>query len=300
MSGFPGSGPWPLIRKDLTKTQRKPVVAAVGYIGAAAPAVMPLRRGDILVCDASDVAVRSRLTNAAALATYHRSGVAVFSLEGLHAKVIASPKFAWIGSANASNNSEQDLVEASVRVVGDQAASLHEWAANQATEDRGLSLADIRRLETIKLSPYRPGPKATLLPIEVPPGLKKLRFIETEATTTKADDRAIDSDLANAKTAARAKGLPTRLRSVIFPNGATAKKDDWVIDIRGGHARPPAVVVRVGNHQRGDIIWLSEVRAARRPRISEMRALHAKLEAGFDELVIKNQDLVLKILALYS
>lgn len=88
--GFPlPGGPWPAIRRDLDRPNRRPVVAVIGYIGKDAPTVMRLRKGDILVCDASETAVKGRLTNAAALQSFRKRGVRLFSLSGLHAKVIA-------------------------------------------------------------------------------------------------------------------------------------------------------------------------------------------------------------------
>ena len=282
------------------KAGRKPVVAAVGYIGVNAPTVMPLRRGDILVCDASDPAIRGRLTSAAALATFHRKGVAVFSVDGLHAKVIASTAFAWIGSANASKNSEDGLIEASARLTGPQARQLHAWANGLATEDAALGSSDIRRLKEIKLEPARGGPRTRRPPAVLPPGLGRVRFFETEAISSKADQRATDSDRRKARSAARASGLPSTLQPIIWAGGTAAKPGDWVIDIRNGHVSSPAYVVRVAHHPRGDIIWLSPVKTSTRPKVAALRALAPALAPGFGTRLIRDQRTVDAVLSLFA
>jgi len=135
MSGYPDPGPWTHIRRDLVKRGRPPVIAVVGYVGAGAPEVMPLRRGDMLVCDASPAAIKRRLTSTKALRQYDRIGVTVFSLAGLHAKVIAAKSFAWVGSTNASENSRDNLIEASIRIEGTKARTTFDWALAQTVDD---------------------------------------------------------------------------------------------------------------------------------------------------------------------
>ena len=169
MVGFPSpGGPWPAIRRDLDRPNRRSVVAVVAYIGKDASTVMPLRTGDVLVCDASDAAIKGRLTSVAALKTFRRRGVQLFSLEGLHAKVVATPTSAWVGSANASNNSENELVEAAVRVAGQQARALRSWATSLATEDSEINATELNRLGGLRLSPPRPGPRRTVPPQALP------------------------------------------------------------------------------------------------------------------------------------
>lgn len=81
---------------------------------AAAPEMLPLRRGDMLVVNASDSAVRSCSTCPEALDAYLRAGVRVYSEGDLHANVIATPTAAGIGSANASAHSRDLALEASI------------------------------------------------------------------------------------------------------------------------------------------------------------------------------------------
>ena len=276
------------------------MIAVVGYVGVDAPTVMPLRLGDTLVCDASEVAIRTRLTSAKALAAFHRGGVALFTVDGLHAKVIAGTSFSWVGSANASKNSQDNLIEASVRVTGTQATKVIDWAAGLATVDRAIDAGDLRRLLAIKLAPARPSPKANVIPAVVPRDLRRLRFFETEAITTKADEKATESDRPTAQAAARATGLPSSLQSIIWAGGTNVKAGDWVIDIRNGHVRSPGFVVRVGHHQRGDIIWLSPVRAKARPKVAALRSIVPALAAGFGEYTASKRSTIDPVLAQFG
>ena len=61
-----GREPWQDITKNLTR--RKGVVkAAISYLGPEAPRIMHLKAGDLLVCDASESAIRAGSTQPHAL-----------------------------------------------------------------------------------------------------------------------------------------------------------------------------------------------------------------------------------------
>ena len=90
----------------------KPVLAAVAYVTDASG--LPLGAGDILICDASDATARSGGTNRETLRGLVTRGVKVFSLPGLHAKVVVAGPRAIVGSSNWSKHSEDDLIEASL------------------------------------------------------------------------------------------------------------------------------------------------------------------------------------------
>jgi hypothetical protein len=69
------------------------------------------KKGDTLICDASDRSIRSGLTDAKLLRDLHQRGVVVHSEQGLHSKVILLGSHAIVGSANMSGS---DLTEASI------------------------------------------------------------------------------------------------------------------------------------------------------------------------------------------
>lgn len=90
---------------------RGPRVAAIAYLGPDAPRLLPLKKGDLLYCNASDQALLTRATSPDALAAYLDRGVTVRSCPTLHAKVLVTATHAVVGSANASANSTR-LTEA--------------------------------------------------------------------------------------------------------------------------------------------------------------------------------------------
>ena len=141
-----------MITADVARKNREPIVAAVSYVGSDAKSVLPLRSGDFLICDASEKAVKQGVTSAEALNRYKRNGVRVFSVEGLHSKVISSKQFSWVGSANASSNSRDRLIEASIRVEGPASRKAFNWALGLATEDAELTVSDIRELKRLPIS----------------------------------------------------------------------------------------------------------------------------------------------------
>jgi len=293
MDGFPSlGGPWPAIRRDLDRPNRRSVVAAVAYIGRDAPRVMPLRSGDVLVCDASDAAVKGRLTSVAALRSFRRRGVLLFSVEGLHAKVIASATAAWVGSANASDNSENELVEAAVRVTGHQAKAVYRWANSLATEDCEINSAELNRLAGLKLSPLRPGPRRTVPPQVQPPTAPRLILWSLDAEMTKSQQAAIDRERPVAKREARRAGLPSTLDPVPFIGATVVKAGDWLITIRGGRVQPPGFVVRITCEGRGGRVWLSRVPVTVKPPIAQLRQLVPDLQTDFEEIVVRKKSTV--------
>lgn len=300
MVGYPGAGPWPAIRRDLERPSRRPVVAVVAFIGVDAPTVMPLRRDDTLVCDASRLAIARGLTNVSALRTFRRRGIQIFSISGLHAKVIASPTSAWVGSANASTNSQERLLEASVRVTGAQARSVYRWACSLVTEDAEQSAADLRALAAIKVDRDRPGPSIETLPTELPDRTSLLWFLETGEELTAADEKAVSEDRSSARSAAVAAGISASLDYVVIvPDLPNVKVGDWMIDIRNGHVRYPAKVVRVRRSRGNLIIWHAPVRTGSRPTVAALRAVVPGIESSFKQLRISGSQRTKAVLDLF-
>lgn len=106
-----GQDVWPRLQ-NLTKTRTGRAWCAIAYIGVNADSWLELRAGDTLVCDASDGAVRLGMTSAAQLRRWVEAGVAVYSRAGMHAKIGALPRWAFVGSANASDSSAMTREEA--------------------------------------------------------------------------------------------------------------------------------------------------------------------------------------------
>jgi hypothetical protein len=185
---FHGPSPWPHITRAIrTRGSRR---AAIAHLGQDAPTLLPLRGGDVLVVNASRAAVRAHLTSPVALAYYRDAGVRVLSSPDLHANVIATDRWAVIGSANASHSStiavegavitdDPDLV-ASVRRFIDRIEEVTEvdqafldnataqWQIGRAVPipgvsgrgqaDPGFLPAKIARMFLRHITEYQPGP----------------------------------------------------------------------------------------------------------------------------------------------
>jgi phosphatidylserine/phosphatidylglycerophosphate/cardiolipin synthase-like enzyme len=95
--------------------------AAISYVKAAH---LDFRRGDLLVCDASDHAIKGGLTSAALLRTFFDQGAEVYSYEGLHSKVVIIDDKALIGSANLSENASITTCEAALLTDDPQVTAL--------------------------------------------------------------------------------------------------------------------------------------------------------------------------------
>ena len=103
--------PWPAITSAIGAADRN-VYAAIGYIGVDAHRLLPLGAKGRLACDSSQTAIKNGSTNLKALYKLLDDGVEVSSFPGLHAKVVVLARRAFVGSANASKNSEKGLLEA--------------------------------------------------------------------------------------------------------------------------------------------------------------------------------------------
>lgn len=102
-----GLHPW----DELTRVSKLqgPRYAAFAFIGADAPDMLALEEGDVLVCNASEGAIRNGATNPLALRKFLDRGVQLYSCGTLHAKILAVRNSAAVGSANASRSSSLSL-----------------------------------------------------------------------------------------------------------------------------------------------------------------------------------------------
>jgi hypothetical protein len=149
-------GLWEDLRKRARKAKKKR--AAIAYVTKNH---LSLGRGDILVCDASDGAIKSQATNAFLLEEMHAGGVTIYSLPGLHAKVALLDDVAVIGSANSSPNSEDRLIEAALIsdspfVVAGVQQLIDGWVEGAG---RNMDRSDFKRLLALPVKPrtWEPG-----------------------------------------------------------------------------------------------------------------------------------------------
>jgi hypothetical protein len=90
---------------------------AVAYLSEGASRRLPLRRGSVVVVNASVDNVKKGSTCPADLLRLQKKGVRVFNVTNLHAKVYVFGRQAFIGSANASETSANRRKEAMVRTT---------------------------------------------------------------------------------------------------------------------------------------------------------------------------------------
>lgn len=100
---------WPTL-SQISKRGGGTKRAAVAYI--TSETYLKFGRGDLLITDACDAAISSGQTSAEVLQRAYKRGAKLFSLAGLHSKVLLLGSHAVIGSANFSESSASSLIEA--------------------------------------------------------------------------------------------------------------------------------------------------------------------------------------------
>lgn len=167
-----GNQVWDAIAAELADAAH--ICAAVAYIGAQAPELLPLGGGDVLIIDGSDRSLQNGTVSPAAIRTWLEAGVQVHTLSGLHAKVIVADmtddasSIAIVGSANASASSRDHLAEACLattenEVVEGARTLIHGWIAAAAiVDDQWLKRAD----ELYRPPPRQPGRTAQPLTLD--------------------------------------------------------------------------------------------------------------------------------------
>lgn len=113
---FIDSGFWGEVTKKVASSPGACTVA-VAYFSKGSSQRLPLKKGSRLVVDASLPQVRSGQTCPAELLKLVKRGVEVYSMPQLHAKVFVIRNVAYVGSNNASANSEHRLQEAAIRTT---------------------------------------------------------------------------------------------------------------------------------------------------------------------------------------
>lgn len=106
-----GDSLWRLIKAETKNAKTIKVVIAYVSKGAA----LIFKPGDLLIVDASDVAIAGGQTSAKVLADLHMKSVLVYSHRGLHAKLVIADSVLFSSSANLSESSETKLLEAGIR-----------------------------------------------------------------------------------------------------------------------------------------------------------------------------------------
>jgi hypothetical protein len=128
--------PWQHIIRALRRQEGR-TVAAIAYVTKR---LLDLRRGDILVCDASEHSVGLGQTDPKVLLGYLKKGVSIWSQPGLHAKAIARGQVAVVGSANSSNASADGNLMEFVAMVSRRSAAAAVRERIETIARRSISL----------------------------------------------------------------------------------------------------------------------------------------------------------------
>jgi hypothetical protein len=161
---------WGEIRRLARKG--RPRLGAVAYVSS--DNLIKFGKGDTLIADASNGAIKSGETSYKVLRAACRRGAEVFSLSGLHVKVMLFGHTAVIGSTNISLSSVQSMVEAALITDNPSTAaaaavcSLIFQLARQAHPVNGAFLDRIRRIKVIRRGGLRGGRRNKKLKVSEP------------------------------------------------------------------------------------------------------------------------------------
>lgn len=258
---LPGD-PWPSITASLSKAGRGPAECAIAYVGTAGPHHLPLRDDDLLVCNASDDALRGHATSPTALLGYVDSGVDVYNHQQLHAKVIVCDDVAWVGSANASRNSAVNLQEAVLRTTEPSAvraarAFVRQLAGDSTPLSRPTLEAMLARVPQTRLPVRFPptGPRIVPPPLGLPSARDTVHFVETQYAAPTPDEeeeerRQIER-IRHRKARARVKA---RLSSAWW-SGRRVPRGEWVCWVSEGAIHRPWQVAEYTKYERQTWMW---------------------------------------------
>lgn len=283
-------------------------MAVVSYIGADAARLMPLKRGDVLVCEASRQAIRAGITDPEALRRFVRRGVKVHSSDGLHAKFVVGSRSAWIGSANASGSSRDRMIEASAKISDlDAVRELRQWGENLATQSPRLGLADVERLVTMKPKQRFGWPTRERV-AELPDTVERLRVVGLVGGMSREAEEIAQEEAA---TIAERLVVPeSRLHYFEWfrevRSDVVIRDEDWVIRVgtRGKPSVPQRVEYRSTVTMPGNgylshhVVWTLPAKVSRRPSRAELgNAVGQPINNDTDLLVTGSR--VRRVLDLY-
>ena len=276
---------WPIIKEQIKKARKsQQIFAAIAYIGVDAAKLMPLRRGDVLVCNASDAAIKQGSTSAEALKTFFNRGVKIFNEPHLHAKVVVFPKRIFVGSANVSTRSKEVLHEAVVETTDPQTIeSSLRFVQHLAQGISQIRSDDIERLRGLKVDPPPPPDDEPLvlqplmeLPKQVPL-LKLMPIIFSNYSM------AVENEIEAKKKSVRSDFFEGGSRANIEGQEEHAdwwghiKPNMWYIGVsKSGRLYQPKKVIKLSKVTKtSGIMWLAKPKKSKH--------------------FVKNQDLLLKL-----
>ncbi len=267
---FGDAKPWVRITKRVEETKGR-VVAAIAYVAKDAPDLLPLKEGDILVCDAEDASIKAGRTSAEALWKYHTSGVTIYKHRGLHAKVVVLPRAAFVGSANASFTSRHARDEAILETtesgaVQDARDFVLAKASGSAKAFR-LDKSKLQALRDIDVDDTRWEGSDKREPVDLPERVGRL-LVESMVFQeyTKSSNKIIEDDRGGVRAGVSKMGPGLDLEGNEWnaEDAGRLKKGDWILRVNeNGRVDAPAQVVEIKpSTRRWSVVWLASPRSA--------------------------------------
>lgn len=280
--------PWKVLTPKVSASRGK-VIAAVAYVGADAPAVLPLKKGDVLICDASPPTIASGATSVAALRKYLNDGIDVYSHPALHAKVVLLPRRLFVGSANASGNSRDELDEAVIETTDRDAIDQARQFANTLMQPYDLlSNDDLDTLSEIKVAKRTVGPRRAVTPTSVPLQVPRMWVVVMRTRSwTKTSGSVYAAERRRVSRHARRSGrVNVQAVEWITTEASQVCPDDWVVQIIAGRMYAPARVVKVSpSTSKYALVWLAAPSTG--PRSVYVKDLAPRLQT-----IAKSKDLI--------
>ena len=298
---FGDSKPWVRITKRVEKTKGR-VVAAIAYVAKDAPDLLPLKEGDILVCDAEDASIKAGRTSAEALWKYHKRKVTIYKHRGLHAKVVVLPRAAFVGSANASITSrdarDEAILETTESGAVQDARDFVLAKASGSAEAFRLGRIELQALLKIVVTPTWQGTDKRK-PAELPDRVGRLlvEFMTLQGYT-KSTEEIIKQDRpkVRSRTSKMGPGLDLKANEWWAEDAGRLKKGDWILRVNeNGRVDAPAQVVEIKPSTKlWSVVWMASPKSATKSvRLSAIdnKVVQSIHENGGSKLV-KGEDTV--------
>ncbi len=294
--------PWVAVSAALGRPGRRRAYVAIGFVSRTAEPLLQLKSGDILVCDASEAAVKLGATDPPVLRRFLKAGIHVHNCAGLHAKCVVVGKTAWVGSANASQTSSDRLIEAALQVTAsDTVGEVREWIQELAGRSPILDSAALDRLDKLRPEIVR-QPPTPYRSLPVPRTSKRLLLCEFSADASARAERMAKKSRDSARLEARRKSA--RLGALgwfEWEKGEVPRPGDWLIDVTPGArlSRPVSILTtsHLGNEHA--VVWSVKSEGGAIPKRTELIAAALDGQPFPDDFIEVPQARIKKVLALY-
>ncbi|MBL8501068.1 MAG: phospholipase D-like domain-containing protein [Nitrosomonas sp.] len=223
--------------------------AAISYVTANH---LNFRDSDLLICDASDDAIKGGLTSATTLRSFFDQGAKIYSYSGLHSKVAVIDDKALIGSANLSENAGVGTCEASlltddIQIVGLISGFIERLRSESVPVDSKF----LQRIEALPVVRASGISRRSKKKIEV--GKSRVWFIAT---------RSLSDKIINAEEAFEQEGREEAEKRVVR-DGYSVWSVRWTGKSRFRlEAKPGDLVIEAFTEKRGKSKYIQVFRAA--------------------------------------